>query len=52
MVEEQTQNITASSRRILALEENLRFKDEELDKKEGVLRRATESAAELKKKLM
>jgi len=36
----------------LSLEENIRFKDEEIDKKEGVLRRTQESAAELKKKLM
>ena len=52
MVEEQTQSITASSRRLLALEENIRYKDDELDKKEGVLRRTQESSAELKKKLM
>jgi hypothetical protein len=34
------------------MEESLRFKDSEIDKKDGVLRRLNESAAETKKKLM
>ena len=34
------------------MEDTLRFKDSEIDKKESVLRRMTESAAETKKKLM
>ena len=34
------------------MEESLRFKDSEIDKKDGVLRRLNESSAETKKKLM
>ena len=34
------------------MEDTLRFKDSEIDKKESVPRRMTESAAETKKKLM
>jgi hypothetical protein len=34
------------------MEDTLRFKESEIDKKESVLRRMTESAAETKKKLM
>ena len=34
------------------MEDTLRFKDSEIDKKESLLRRMTESAAETKKKLM
>lgn len=52
LIDEQSQNISVTSKRILALEESLRFKDSEIDKKDGVLRRLNESAAETKKKLM
>ena len=41
-----------SGKRLGGLEESLRFKDEELENKEGVLRRLNESAAETKKKLL
>tara|TARA_B110000305_G_C19139158_1_gene492609 strand:+ start:436 stop:561 length:126 start_codon:yes stop_codon:yes gene_type:complete len=34
------------------MEETLRFKDDENDKKDGIIRRMTESNAETKKKLM
>ena len=52
LIDEQSQNISVTSKRILAMEESLRFKDSEIDKKDGVLRRLNESAAETKKKLM
>lgn len=52
LVEEQSQNISVTSKRVIAMEDTLRFKDSEIDKKESVLRRMTESAAETKKKLM
>ena len=52
LVEEQSQNISVTSKRVMAMEDTLRFKDSEIDKKESVLRRMTESAAETKKKLM
>ena len=52
LIDEQSQNITVTSKRIVASEESLRFKENELDQKEGQLRRATESQAEMKKKLM
>jgi hypothetical protein len=34
------------------MEESLKFKDSEIDSKDGAIRRMTESAAETKKKLM
>lgn len=52
MVEEQSQNITVTAKRHSGLEESLRFKDEELENKEGVIRRLNESSAETKKKLL
>jgi len=52
LIEEQSQNIGVNSKRIVAMEDSLRFKDSEIDKKEAILRRTTESAAESKKKLM
>jgi len=52
LVEEQSQNISVTSKRIVASEESLRYKENELDQKEGVLRRTIESSAEMKKKLM
>jgi chromosome segregation ATPase len=51
-VEEQSQNISVTSKRVISMEDTLRFKESEIDKKESVLRRMTESAAETKKKLM
>lgn len=41
-----------SGKRLGGLEESLRYKDEELENKEGVLRRLNESTAETKKKLL
>lgn len=52
LVEEQSQNISMSGKRLGGLEESLRYKDEELENKEGVLRRLNESSAETKKKLL
>ena len=52
LVEEQSQNISVTSKRIVAAEESLRYKENELDQKEGTLRRTVESSAEMKKKLM
>jgi hypothetical protein len=34
------------------MEESIRFKDSEIDSKDGAIRRMTDSAAEIKKKLM
>ena len=52
LVEEQSQNITVTAKRHSGLEESLRFKDDELENKEGVIRRLNESSAETKKKLL
>ena len=52
LVEEQSQNITVTAKRHAGLEESLRFKDDELESKEGVIRRLNESSAETKKKLL
>ena len=52
LVEEQTTNISVSSKRVISMEDSLRFKDDEIDKKDSVIRRMTESTAETKKKLM
>lgn len=52
LIEEQSQNISVTSKRIVASEESLKFKENELDQKEGLLRRTIESSAEMKKKLM
>jgi len=52
LVEEQSQNISVSGKRLQGVEESLRYKDEEIENKDGVLRRLNESAAETKKKLM
>lgn len=52
LIEEQSQNISVTSKRVQAMEETLRFKDDENDKKDGIIRRMTESNAETKKKLM
>mmetsp|Transcript_17993 Transcript_17993/g.30632 ORF Transcript_17993/g.30632 Transcript_17993/m.30632 type:complete len:226 (-) Transcript_17993:145-822(-) len=52
MVEEQTRHITTASRKVLQLEEVMRTKDSDLEQKENALRRASESAADSKKKLV
>ena len=52
LIEDQTQSITMSSKKILVLEDQNRSKDSELEEKEGALRRANESANESKKKLI
>ena len=51
LIEEQSQNISVTSKRIVAAEESVRYKESELDLKEGQLRRATESSVEMQKKL-
>lgn len=52
LIDEQTQNIQVSSKRIMNMEDSIRFKDSEIDKKDGVIRRLTDSEAVVKKKLM
>jgi hypothetical protein len=52
LIEEQTQIIEKKNKRIVMIEETLRFKDSELEKKDSLLRRITSGADETKKKLM
>lgn len=52
IVDQQTSSLSQTSKRATAMEESLRFKEQEFDKQEAVLRRANESGAETKKKLM
>ena len=52
LIDEQSQNISQSSKRVGAIEEQLRFKEEAFEQKDNQLRRTTESHAEMKKKLM
>jgi hypothetical protein len=52
LIDEQTSNISVSSKRIATIEDALRNKDAELEQKEGQIRRMTDSTAEIKKKLM
>lgn len=51
VVEEQTQNIEVKNKRLSMTEETLRYREQELDKKEALLRRVTQGADENKKKL-
>lgn len=51
VVEEQTQNIEVKNKRLAMTEETLRYREQELDKKEALLRRVTQGADENKKKL-
>jgi hypothetical protein len=41
LIEEQTQHIDAKNKRMLMVEDTLRFKETELEKKESLLRRMT-----------
>ena len=52
LIEDQTQNIQMSSKKIIAIEQSLAHKEEELDEREGALRRANESAQDSKKKMV
>lgn len=52
LIDEQTQNLTMTSKRANQMEEQLRSKQNEFDSLEATLRRANESAAESKKKLL
>jgi hypothetical protein len=52
LIDEQSQNISMTSKRIGSIEEQLRFKEEAFELKDGQLRRTTESHNEMKKKLM
>lgn len=51
LIEEQTQHIDQKNKRLLAVEDTLRFREQELEKKEGLLRRMTHGADDTKKKL-
>ena len=51
LVEEQTQHIEMKNKKILTMDEALRFKDSELEKKDSLLRRMTPAMDEMKKKL-
>jgi hypothetical protein len=51
LVEEQTQHIEMKNKKLQAMEESLRFKDGELEKKDSLLRRMTPAMDEMKKKL-
>jgi len=52
LIDEQTSNISVSSKRVVTMEDALRTKDIEIEQKDGVIRRMTDSTAEIKKKLM
>ena len=52
LIDEQTSNISVSSKRVITMEDALRHNDGELEQKEGVIRRLTDSQNEIKKKLM
>ena len=51
MIEEQTQHIDVKNKKVHNLEETLRFKEAELEKKDSLLRRMTGGADDMKKKL-
>ena len=51
LIEEQTQHIEAKNKRMAMIEDTLRFKESELEKKESILRRMTQGADETKKRL-
>lgn len=52
IVDQQTATMSQTSKRATAMEESLRYKEQEFEKQEAILRRANESGAETKKKLM
>lgn len=51
LIEEQTSHIEIKTKRLHALEETLRFKEGELEKKDSLLRRMSGGADDMKKKL-
>lgn len=52
IVDQQTATLSQTSKRANAVEETLKYKDAEIERQEAALRRANESGAETKKKLM
>ena len=52
IVDQQTATLSQTSKRANAIEETLKYKDAEIERQEAALRRANESGAETKKKLM
>lgn len=52
IVDQQTSTLSQTSKRATAMEETLRIKEQDVEKQEAALRRANESNAETKKKLM
>jgi hypothetical protein len=51
LIEEQTQHIEMKNKKLHMLEETLRFKESDLDKKDSLLRRMSGGADDMKKKL-
>jgi hypothetical protein len=51
LIEEQTLHIENKNKKLHMLEETLRFKEGELEKKDSLLRRITTGADDMKKKL-
>ena len=52
LIEEQTHQLEKKNKKIFMIEETLNFKDQEIDKKDNLLRRVSQSADETKKNLM
>ena len=52
IVDQQTATLSQTSKRASAIEDQMRLKDADFEKQEAALRRANESNAETKKKLM
>lgn len=52
LVEEQTANISVNTKKIVTLEEAVRHRETDIDSKDGVIRRMTDTGNETKKKLM
>jgi len=51
LIEEQTQHLESKTKKLALLDETLRFRDQELEKKDSLLRRMTQGADDMKKKL-
>ncbi len=51
LIEEQTQHIEVKNKKLAMFDETLRFRDQELEKKDQLLRRMTSGADDMKKKL-